>query len=167
MKFSSGTPWEDDLGESVLNEATAEVWCPASPRFGGIASALLVAIVGSAGVIAGAFYWFNHADANDPTKRMIAAELVERPALVQPREEIKNGDFVVIRPNAFNTPKVQQVAAKPNETVIVRRRGVLEGLYMLGEKSGYVVVSDREPTRIVQPEDITGALVSTPPKPAE
>ncbi|HMJ92231.1 MAG TPA: hypothetical protein VK530_20585 [Candidatus Acidoferrum sp.] len=101
-------------------------------------------------------------DTSQPRKSDGIAERVERRSVVRPLEpsdELKKGDLVVLRPNSFSTPKVQQVAATPNETVVIRRGGVLDSLYMLGG-SGYVVVSDTEPTRIVRPEEISGTLVS-------
>jgi len=97
-----------------------------------------------------------------PKRAAIAAELVERSTMVRPLDDsqtLKKGDLVVVRPNSFSTPKIQQIAATPNETVVIRRAGAIDSLYMLGG-SGYVVVSDKDPTRIVHSEQIAGTLVS-------
>jgi hypothetical protein len=128
---------------------------------GRTAAVLLVVITCILSVLAGAFtYWKS---ASSETQRpFIPAELVERSTVVRPVEDTQNlkpGDLVVLRPNALSKPTVQQVAVRPNETVVIRRGGAIDSLYMLGEKSGIVVASDAEPTRIVRPEQITGTLV--------
>jgi hypothetical protein len=98
-------------------------------------------------------------------KQFVAAELVERSAVVRPFDEqsLKKGDVIVLRANSFSSPKVQQIAATPNDTVVIRRGGALESLYMIGA-NGFVVVGDREPTRLVHAEEITGTLVGSSTK---
>jgi hypothetical protein len=133
-------------------------------RRGRTCALLLAMIASTAAVFVGLFScWQNSAEqaANADVK---PAELVERSAMVRPianDEAIRAGDLVAIRPNAFTSPTIQMVAAKPNESVIIKRDGAIDSLYMLGESSGIVVVSDQQPSRIVTSDQITGTFVTS------
>ena len=67
---------------------------------------------------------------------------------------LKPGDTVVVHRNGES--KLQQVAANPNEAVLLKRGAALDGIYMAGE-SGYVVISDRD-GKIVSVREITATI---------
>lgn len=54
---------------------------------------------------------------------------------------LKAGDLVIM--DGATAPKVRQIAAAPNQTVLLRRGNSLHALYLVGD-NGCVVVSDNE-----------------------
>lgn len=97
----------------------------------------------------------------------VAATLVESPApVVSPVEHravvshfdgsrtLKAGDLVIM--DGATAPKVRQITAAPNETILLRRGNSLHALYLLGD-SGYVVLADNE-SRLVHAGQIRATV---------
>jgi hypothetical protein len=101
-------------------------------------------------------------------KTEIASPAAQSPAEPRPMvrpvdvsQPLRPGDFVVT--DGTKGPKMRQVAAGPNETVVLRRGNALQALYILGD-SGYVVVSENE-SRLARPEEIRGSIARAPVSP--
>lgn len=156
----------NDDGEARVNPGPKTAPRAVMLRRGRISALMLAMTASLASIAVGGYSYLQSGGARAPHSSVAepkAAELVERAAMVRPvhnPESLKQGDVVVVRPNAFSTPTVQQVAAKPNETVLIRRGGAVDSLYMLGDRSGIVVVSEQGSSRIVTPDQITGAFVT-------
>ena len=67
---------------------------------------------------------------------------------------LKAGDMVILK--GSSAPKVRQIAAAPNQGVLLRRGQALHALYVTGDKS-YVVISDKD-SRIVGANDIRATI---------
>jgi hypothetical protein len=86
--------------------------------------------------------------------------IAQHRAVVRPIENpvsLRRGDTVVLRSKASAGPAVRKVAGAPRETVVIRRGGEVDGLYLLGANS-YVVTADSAPARVIRPDEIVGTL---------